>query len=255
MIIEYLIILAVIALLSVVQSIFGMGVLVFGTPTLLLLGYDFITTLGYLLPASFSISLLQVFMTKSHEIRSSRNLYMLCLPGIGFGLWVTEASPLGSWTNLMVGGILLVSAMVRLFPFSQKALVYMLEKYCLTYHLMMGVVHGLTNLGGAFLAILASVTSKDKEAIRYTIAYYYLFFSIVQMVFLAVVMGHHEILIVNLPVAILSGAIYLVIGNRIFIRTNNQYYNYALTLFIAGYGVVIVAKFFHEFLFSFMLQN
>jgi len=37
MTIEYLTILAVIAALSIVQSFFGMGVLVFGTPTLLLM--------------------------------------------------------------------------------------------------------------------------------------------------------------------------------------------------------------------------
>ena len=33
-----------------------LGVLVFGTPTLLLMGHDFVTTLCYLLPASFAIS-------------------------------------------------------------------------------------------------------------------------------------------------------------------------------------------------------
>ena len=57
---DYIIILAIVAALSVIQSIFGMGVLIFGTPTLLLLGYDFITAIGILVPASFTISLLQV---------------------------------------------------------------------------------------------------------------------------------------------------------------------------------------------------
>ena len=104
MTLEYLAILAVIALLSVVQSIFGMGVLIFGTPTLLLMGYDFTTTLGYLLPASFAISLLQVLSAGSSRVRISRYLYLFCLPGIGVGLWLTEASPLASWTNVLVGG-------------------------------------------------------------------------------------------------------------------------------------------------------
>jgi uncharacterized membrane protein YfcA len=86
MTIEYLTILAVIAALSIVQSFFGMGVLVFGTPTLLLMGYNFITTLGYLLPASFAISLLQVLTAGSNRVPVSRYLYLLCLPGICIGL-------------------------------------------------------------------------------------------------------------------------------------------------------------------------
>ncbi|WP_244115554.1 hypothetical protein [Burkholderia gladioli] len=50
----------IVALLAVVQSIFGMGVLVFGTPTLLLLGFDFTSVLGLLLPSSMAISAIQV---------------------------------------------------------------------------------------------------------------------------------------------------------------------------------------------------
>src|ERR687885_1890760 len=45
---------------SVVQSVFGVGLLVFGTPTLLLAGYSFEETLAYLLPCSMAISALQV---------------------------------------------------------------------------------------------------------------------------------------------------------------------------------------------------
>jgi len=110
---EYLAILAVIAVLSVVQSIFGMGVLVFGTPTLLLMGYDFIPTLGYLLPASFAISLLQVMTAGPNRGPVSPYLYVLCLPGIGVGLWFADTGPLASWVNTLIGGTLLLSALIR----------------------------------------------------------------------------------------------------------------------------------------------
>ncbi len=242
MTLEYLIILAVIAVLSVVQSIFGMGVLVFGTPTLLLMGYDFITTLGYLLPASFAISVLQVLTAGSSRVPVSRYLYLLCLPGIGVGLWFAEFSPLASWTNILIGGTLLLSALVRIWPPSQTQFTIMLDKHLPVYHLLMGLVHGLTNLGGAMLAILASSTRTEKTAIRYTVAHYYLAFSVIQMLLLATVMGHQDILIANLPAAIISAAIYLLVGNRIFIRTTNLSYNFALSIFIAVYGVVVLLK-------------
>ena len=42
----------VVAVLTVIQSLFGMGLLVFGTPTLILLGVDFTEALLILLPCS-----------------------------------------------------------------------------------------------------------------------------------------------------------------------------------------------------------
>jgi uncharacterized membrane protein YfcA len=241
MTIEYLVILVVITLLSVVQSFFGMGVLVFGTPTLLLMGYDFITTLGYLLPASFAISLLQVLTAGSSRAPVSRYLYLLCLPGIGIGLWLTDASSQTSWTNFLIGGTLLLSAMIRIWSPSRKLLAILLEQHLPTYHLVMGVIHGLTNLGGALLAILASGRNSEKEAIRFTIAYYYLAFSSIQMLLLAI-MGHHYIFVNNLPTAAISAIVYLFVGNKIFTRSSNQFYNIALNLFIAAYGVAILLR-------------
>lgn len=237
---EYLLVLAVIAALSVIQSIFGMGVLVFGTPTLLLMGYDFITTLGYLLPASFAISLLQVLTASSRRPKISPYLYLLCLPGIGVGLWLAEYSSLASWTNVMVGGTLIISALVRFWPPSRSLFNAILARHFPFYHLGMGIIHGLTNLGGGLLAILASGTSTDKLAVRYTVAHYYLAFSVIQMLLLATIMGHGDILVANLPAVAVSGSVYLLIGNRIFARTSNRIFDKALTIFIAVYGVVVL---------------
>lgn len=240
---EYLIILAVIAVLSVVQSIFGMGVLVFGTPTLLLMGYDFITALGYLLPASLAISLLQVLTAGPNRVSVSRHLYLLCLPGIGIGLWFADSDPFADWVNLLIGGTLLLSALIRFWGPSRRLLTIMLEKHLPAYHLIMGTVHGLTNLGGAMLAILASGANTEKEAIRYTVAYYYLWFCAIQILLLATVMGHHDIFVSKLPTAIVSAAVYLSVGDRIFLRANNPSFNAALTLFIAVYGAIVLLKF------------
>ena len=71
-----------------------MNVLASGTPTLSLVGYDFITTLGYLPPASLAILLMQVLTAGSNRVQISRYLYLLFLPGIGVGLWLTGNSSL-----------------------------------------------------------------------------------------------------------------------------------------------------------------
>ena len=97
---EFFTVMAVIAVLSVVQSGFGMGVLIFGTPTLLLLGKDFTEAICMLVPASFVISLLQLTTSRQDRVVVSRHLYLICLPGIGVGLWIIQVSAMGSWVNI-----------------------------------------------------------------------------------------------------------------------------------------------------------
>ena len=53
-------ILIIVAITSFIQSIFGVGVLLYGTPLLLLQGYNFIYAVTILLPISIVINLFQV---------------------------------------------------------------------------------------------------------------------------------------------------------------------------------------------------
>ena len=53
-------ILITVAITSFIQSIFGVGVLLFGTPLLMLQGYNFFQTVIVLLPISLLINLFQI---------------------------------------------------------------------------------------------------------------------------------------------------------------------------------------------------
>ena len=57
----------IILFLIVFQSIFGIGLLVFGTPTLMILGYQYSDILSVLLPISCSISLIQIINARKHD--------------------------------------------------------------------------------------------------------------------------------------------------------------------------------------------
>ena len=58
----------VIITLIIFQSIFGVGLLLFGTPTFLYFNYSFSETLSLLLPISFTISLIQYLNSKEKDI-------------------------------------------------------------------------------------------------------------------------------------------------------------------------------------------
>ena len=237
---EFFTVMAVIAVLSVVQSVFGMGVLIFGTPTLLLLGYHFTEAICLLVPASFVISLLQVITSRQDREVVSRHLYMTCLPGIGVGMWVIQGGALGSWVNIVIGAVMLISAILRLRPRSHAWLSGVVKKHSMLYHAVMGLVHGLTNLGGALLAIFATVQHSEKGAIRYTVAHYYLAFGAVQILMIATLLGQTERLLQSLPLAGIAAAVYLLFGNRIFLWTANPIYQNGLTLFISVYGIAVL---------------
>ena len=57
---QFLLELIIIIFLATFQSIFGVGLLLFGTPLFLMIGYDFSSTLTIVLPVSVLISFLQI---------------------------------------------------------------------------------------------------------------------------------------------------------------------------------------------------
>ena len=98
MIIEPLII---VIFCTVIQNIFGVGILVFGTPILLSLDYDLMTTLGILLPSSLLVSLIQILETRGatsrlciNRITPTRDESLLCQKEVNLFLaerrWVTS---------------------------------------------------------------------------------------------------------------------------------------------------------------------
>ena len=68
--------LIILILISIVQSIIGVGVLLFGTPVFLLLGYSFFETLVFLLPISIMISVMTILQ---NPLAEKGNVSMLFL--------------------------------------------------------------------------------------------------------------------------------------------------------------------------------
>ena len=242
MIDEFILVSLVIFVFSIIQSVFGMGILVFGTPTLLLAGYDFFTTICTLLPSSMAISFLQVVPNMRRGAYISRSLYIFCVPSIAAGLWLVDTEITSDWTHVMIGSMLLLTALARLWDSPRQWLLATLERNENLYHLGMGLIHGLTNLGGAFLAILVARYSKDKIKMQYTTAHYYLIFSAIQISFLLFAIGRHNDLVGALPFAAMAALVHLILGNVAFARIPNKAYQAMFTVFMAAYGTAVLMK-------------
>ena len=79
--------LAIIAGITISQSLFGVGILLWGTPIFLLLGENFIQTLTLLLPLSLMISFLQILPRLDKIDKNIFTRFLkYSLPGIFVGL-------------------------------------------------------------------------------------------------------------------------------------------------------------------------
>ena len=161
--IYYLVI--IIAVFSIVQSIFGVGLLLFGTPTLLLLEYSYSETLWLLLPCSVTISLIQV-VNDYKLIEAKKRAVYLVIPTLVLGLALVVTYENGINLTRIVGVLLLLIGVIRFSGKLQALLGLMVKKHIQIYYVIIGVVHGISNMGGGPLSILMSTIYSKKEIIR-----------------------------------------------------------------------------------------
>ena len=106
-----------------------------------------------------------------------------------------------------------------------------------------GCVHGLTNMGGSFLAIYSTLISKNiKEFARYYISYGYLIMGILQ--FITVLFISFKILDFNkLYYVFLAVIIYFPI-QKIFKNINDKKFSKYINLIALIYGVLILVSYY-----------
>ena len=241
---EIVILLLVIIILSIVQSIFGIGLLIFGTPTLLLLDFSFIDSLKILLPPSIAISFLQIINQKTYNpelvYEFKKSFIYYCLPFLISGLLIIKFVMDFINFSLLIGSLLLIISLIRSHSRLNELLSNYLSKYKKVGNIFLGIIHGLTNMGGSFLSILAASAFPDnKSSIRYTVAYCYFIMGIIQYCFISIIFSLN-ITYMNLFYIIFSVLIYKTIGNRLFAHIKIYQYQRLITLFIFIYGILLL---------------
>ena len=95
---------------AAIQSIFGVGVLLFGTPLLLLLGYDFINALIILLPISISINSFQILKHYRHiDLGFYKNVLIYTIPFVVFFLFIVTTAKIN--ISFLIGVFLVFVAL------------------------------------------------------------------------------------------------------------------------------------------------
>lgn len=231
-----------IVLFSAVQSVFGVGLLVFGTPVLLLLGLPFSEVLSYVLPCSITVSALQVATSGGLKLDVMRRQFLvITVPAVVVATVVTLSFGSPSHIRLVVGVMLIISAVLRLASGRTHTLLDAgVQRHQRPLLLLLGLAHGASNLGGGLLTVLVGASYRDKVMIRQQIAFCYGAMASMQLLVLLATKDH-VLSPMSLLLPLLAAATYLLVGQRAFRQAGQFSYQRALTAMIFGVGVLLVA--------------
>ena len=237
--IELIIIFALIA----VQSIFGVGLLLFGTPSLLLLGYDFANTLNILIPVSITISALQFFKSKVKDRIFIKDYNIFCIPFLIIFLFIALKFNYLFDFRFLVALLLIFSSVLILNKKKFSSFKQMIFKIKNLILIVIGLIHGLTNMGGSFLAIYSTLISKSiKEATRYYISYGYLIMGTIQ--YLMVLFLSYDLLTFNKIYYVFLALIIYFPAQKIFKKLNDRKFSKYLNLIALIYGLSILVYYY-----------
>ena len=228
-----------ITILIIIQSIFGVGLLLFGTPSFLVLGYDFVNTINILMPVSITISTLQFFKSKVKDRVFIAEYNIFCVPFLIIFLFLALKFKYLFDFKLLVALLLVISSILILNKknFSSFTKIFLkLKKIIL---IGIGSVHGLTNMGGSFLAIYSTLVSENvKEVARYYICYGYLIMGLFQYI-LVLSISYENLNFNKLYYLILALLIYFP-TQKIFKNIDDRKFSKYINIIALTYGLLIL---------------
>jgi uncharacterized protein len=233
--------LLVVALFATAQSVFGVGLLVFGTPTLLLLGFSFSEILAYLLPCSILISALQVRKAGIRPLDTlNKRFLMFTAPGVLVGTVVILAAGSTVSVKPIVGAMLVITAALRSVRRLRDGLETFIRRHLSKLLIALGVVHGLSNLGGGILTVIVGSLFDEKENVRKHIAFAYGLMAIVQLVTLIATTDVTITWWLWLALPTLAAAMFFLVGQRLFEATPQSRFQPALTALVLTFGLALM---------------
>jgi uncharacterized protein len=216
-------------ILVMIQSVVGVGVLVLGTPTLLLLDVTLIEAMNYLLPISIITSLINLMIMKlkintfNYDKDRLILFFIICVPFVFLGLIILKFfNELINFDYLVSIIIILTLIYKKKISLITKNLSYKLNKVIL---MIIGIIHGLTNSGGTLLSIILINLNKSKKESRSEITLIYFFLALIQFILFYLLFDHEQniyeyhLIILYIFIGVILGNIFLKFTSEIlFIR-------------------------------------
>ena len=232
-------------LLSTIQSLVGVGVLVLGTPLFLILGYDLISTISFLLPISIITSFLNLLLLikQNQKIYNSLNylksLFLYCIPSVFIGLQILKMYEKVFNFDYLVSILIILTIGLRS---KIKKIVKTISKFKSRVILTtIGISHGLTNSGGTLLSIFLLLSNKSKSESRSEITLFYFILASTQLLIFHLIFKNGVLIsniLNNLPS--IFGGVFL--GNYLLKKVNFKIFSDIIYFLALSSGVFLIIK-------------
>ena len=180
---ENYLILLYLCFIIAIQSCVGVGVLVLGTPFLLIMNFNIIEIFFILLPlsilTSFGNLLIIKLSNKEIELTNLKKLkkfFGICVPSIIVGLFILKNFENYINFKILVSIVIIFSILLITY---QDRIKFRINFFRVSTLSIIGIIHGLTNSGGTLMSLSLSHDQK-KIGARNSITFFYLFLAIIQ---------------------------------------------------------------------------
>ncbi len=207
--------------ISIIQSIAGVGILVLGTPIMLIFKFTIFETMFFLLPISIISSfcnLMLINFFSNHKIQIDFKLikyfFIFCFPSVCIGLIIIKNYSELINFNILVSVVIFFSIILKIKY--KKIFVNLKKRSKKIITLLIGLIHGLTNSGGTLLSLF--ILNKEKKKIdisRFQIHLFYFLLAFSQLVILYFLQDYDLSFHINIIFILVIIIISSLIGNKI----------------------------------------
>ena len=170
-------------------------------------------------------------------IKSKKEIFYFTIPALILSLVIVLNYDYLLNIKKIVGLFLLVISILSLFNLSEKWIKSIIIKNKNIIYLLIGFVHGFSNLGGAPLTILKSSVHNDSKKISTNIAFAYLILASSQLVILYSYKGEFFVFsyLLFIPIVILN---HMIVQKLLFGYLNNSNFKFLINVVIFFFGFI-----------------
>lgn len=233
-------ILLTLVICTFVQSVFGVGILVFGTPILLALDYGYFDVLGILCPTSLGVSFVQIL--KEQQLSSlNLKIKIFSIVGVFTGSALLVIFTVPTFIYAIVAVTMFFACLLRFKVNLQAKVSKFLNSFTLIFYLMNSIFHGFSNMGGILLVLKHNLdTRQQQQALSNTAAMYFVYVGCQITVLL--IYGHSSTFFLGVlmsPIVIFLALIFDQIRMR---NLNQSQVDILLGVFFFSAGLVMSVK-------------
>ena len=213
-------------LIVALQSAVGVGVLVLGTPFLLIKGYSIVEIFFYLLPLSILTSVINLIIIRIKKKQTNlatskefKKFYIACIPSIIVGVLILKFYQEFINFKILVGFVIILSIILIVL---KTRITFKINFFRISILSIVGVIHGLTNSGGTLMSLILS-NEKNKLDARYSITFFYFMLASIQYLITVVIFKNSFIYSLELLsfFIIIFG---IILGNLFIIHVSQNIY-------------------------------